>query len=190
MKTFSRPRFTGIGLISIATLAAAVGTWEMRNFTSFPLGFMPVAISRPSEAPPATTRLPFVLDDFVRYFQESLAQAPQERRYNYAFFRGGSEVEHFYTIAISANGPNLLIKFEVLDDYGMNIVREFFEAPFFQGKESEHLYSLLYLGDGIRTINLPRFDVVFQSDNRAEHTVLSLTFSPRTHYVGKKPTGD
>lgn len=60
---------------------------------------------------------------------------------------------------------------------------EFFEAPFIQWEESEQLYALLYMGSGIRTINLPRFDLAFECDNSGESTVVSLMFSPRRRSV-------
>jgi len=186
MRTLTHPRITGIGLVSIAAMALTFVAWDTRDKlpTTFPVAA--VERIRPSEPPSAATRLPFTLDDVIRYFQDGLvAQPPQERRFNYAFFRvgGGDGGEHSFTIAVSTNGPDLLIKFHVVDDYGMNIVREFFEAPFIQWKESEQLYALLSMGSGIRTINLPRFDVVFECDNRGESTVVSLMFSPRGRSV-------
>jgi hypothetical protein len=183
MRTLGHPRITGIGLLSIAAIALTFVAWKTRDKlpTTFP--FAGVELSRPSEMPSAATRLPFTFDDVIRYFQDSLAQPPQERRFNYALFRCGDGGEHSFTIAISSDGPDLLVKFHVVDDYGMNIVREFFEAPFIQWKESEQLYALLSMGSGIRTINLPRFDVVFECDNRAETTVVTLMFSPRSRYI-------
>lgn len=183
MRTLGHPRIAGIGLLSIAALALTFVAWETRDKlpTTFP--FAGVKLSRPSEMPSAATRLPFTFDDVIRYFQDSLAQPPQERRFNYALFRCGDGGEHSFTIAISSDGPDLLVKFHVVDDYGTNIVREFFEAPFIQWKESEQLYALLSMGSGIRTINLPRFDVVFEYDNRAETTVVTLMFSPRSRYI-------
>ena len=170
MRTLGYPRITGIGLVSIAALALIFVAWQTRD-------------KRPSEMPSVATRLPFTFDDVIKYFQESLVQLPQERRFNYALFRGGNGGEHSFTIAISSDGPDLLLKFQVIDDYGMNIVREFFEAPFFQRNESEQLYALLHPGSGLRTISLPRFDVAFECDNRAETTVVTLMFSPRSRYI-------
>ena len=183
MRTLGHPRITGIGLLSIAALALTFVAWETRDKLPTTLPFVGVDPSRPSEMPSAATRLPFTFEDVIKYFQESLAQSPQERRFNNALFRGGNGGEHSFTIAISSNGPDLLLKFHVVDDYGMNMVREFFEAPFIQWKESEQLYALLYMGGGLRTINLPRFDVVFECNNRAEATVVSLMFSPRSRSI-------
>ena len=183
MRTLGYPRITGIALLSITAIALTFVAWETRDKlpTTFPLAG--VELSRPSENPTTATRLPFTFEDVVKYFQGSLAQPPQERRSNDALFRGGDGGEHFFTIAISRNGPDLQLKFQVIDDYGMNIVHEFFEAPFIQWKESEQLYALLYMGSGLRTINLPRFDVAFECDNRAETTVITLLFSPRSRYI-------
>lgn len=183
MRTLGHPRITGIGLLSIAALALTFVAWETRDKLPATLPFAGVELSRPSEMPRAAPRLPFTFEDVINYFQDSLAQPPQERRSNDALFRGGDGEEHSFTIAISRNGPDLQLKFQVIDDYGMNIVREFFEAPFIEWKESEQLYALLSMGSGLRTINLPRFDVAFECDNRAETTVVTLMFSPRSRYI-------
>ena len=183
MRTLTHPQFTGIGLLSITAIALTFVAWQTRDKLPAALPFAGVELSRPSEMPSVATRLPFTFEDVIKYFQDSLAQPPQERRFNYALFRGGNGDEHSFTIAISSNGPDLLLKFQVIDDYGMNMVREFFEAPFIQWKESEQLYALLYMGVGLRAINLPRFDVAFECDNRAEATVVSLMFSPRSRSI-------
>ena len=181
MRILGYPGITGIGFTSIAALALTFVAWETRDKLPATLPFAAVELSRPSEMPNVATRLPFTFDDVVKYFQESLAQPPQERRFNYALFRDGGE--HSFAIAISSNGPDLSLKFQVFDDYGMNMVREFFEAPFIQWEESEQLYALFYMGGGLRTINLPRFNVALECDNRAETTVVTLMFSPRSRYI-------
>ena len=183
MRTLTHPHFTGIGLLSITAIALTFVAWQTRDKLPTALPFAGVELSRPSDMPHIATRLPFTFEDVVKYFQDSLAQPPQEKHFNDVLFRGGNGSEHFFAIAISRNGPDLLLKFQVVDDYGMNIVREFFEAPFIQWKESEQLYALLSPGSGIRTISLSRFDVVFECEHRAETTFINLMFSPRSRNI-------
>ena len=183
MRVLHYPRITGLSLVSIAAIGLTFVAWESRDKLPGRFPFAAVERSLSRETPSVATRLPFTFDEVIKYFQETLGQTPQESRSNYALFRGSNGIDHSFIIAISTNGPDLLIKFQVVDDYGMNIVREFFEAPFLQWTESEQLYTLLYMGSGLRTINLPRFDVVFECDNRAESTVVGLMFSPRGRTV-------
>ena len=187
MKTLYYPRITSLSLVSLAAVGVSLFAWESRD--KLPAGFPFAAVERsvPREIPKIATQLPFTFEDVTKYFQESLAHPPQEKRFNYAVFRSGDGIDYFYTVAISSSGPDLLVKFQVVDDYGMNIVREFFEAPFIQRKESKQLHALLYMGSGIRTINLPRFVVVFEYDNRSESTTVSLMFSPHSRYVSTQP---
>ncbi len=190
MRALHYPRITGLSLVSLAAIGLTFVAWESRDKLPSRFPFAAVERALPRESPSFATRLPFTFDEVIKYFQESLGQTPQERRFNYALFRGSNGIDHSFVIAISTNGPDLLIKFQVVDDYGMNIVREFFEAPFLQRTESEQLYVLLYMGTGIRTINFPRFDVVFEYDNRAESTVVGLMFSPRGRTVSSQPDAD
>ena len=71
----------------------------------------------------------------------------------------------------------MLVRFRVIDDYGMNVVREFLEAPFFQSNESERLYGLLYAGEGTHSAKLSRFDVLCDYQTRPDETVITLFFS-------------
>ena len=113
----------------------------------------------------------------------SLGHAPKERSANHAVFTGGRIGDGLFAISAAALGSDVFVKFTVTDDYGMNLVREFFEAPFFQWSESEQLYILLYMGDGLRWLRLPRFDIVFEFAAGSENTTVALLFSPQIRSV-------
>jgi hypothetical protein len=63
-------------------------------------------------------------------------------------------------------------------DYGVNYIREFFEAPFFLRPESEQLYILLDRGPGIRSVALERFNVQMRISEAGIWLVVALEFSP------------
>jgi hypothetical protein len=67
-------------------------------------------------------------------------------------------------------------------DYGVNYMREFFEAPFFSRPESEHLYILLNSGPGIRSAALERFSVQIHISEVGRWFVVALEFSPSELY--------
>jgi len=67
-------------------------------------------------------------------------------------------------------------------DYGVNYIREFFEAPFFLRPESEQLYMLLDRGPGIRSVALERFNVQMRISEAGRWLVVALEFSPSELY--------
>ena len=140
-------------------------------------------LERSSDRTATPVTLPFSLEDVTNYFVDAMGGAPNERHANYAVFEGGTINEGLFNITIVQRGPEILVRFRVIDDYGMNFIREFFEAPFFQRHESEQFYVLLYMGEGIHCTNLPRFDVVFEHDAQPEETIVTLFFSPPVRTV-------
>jgi hypothetical protein len=63
-------------------------------------------------------------------------------------------------------------------DYGLNYIREFFEAEFFLRRESEQLYTLLEGGAGIRSFALERFSVQISISEAGRWLVVALEFRP------------
>ncbi len=141
---------------------------------------LPRAVATPNslvEKTAAVARLPFTFDDVVDYFVQALEQTPTQRSPTYARFDGGSMREGLFSVMIERHEGQMLLRFHVIDDYGMNVVREFFEAPFFQSNESERLYGLLYAGEGMHSAKLSRFDVLCDYQTRPDETVITLFFS-------------
>ncbi len=144
--------------------------------------FLAISLPTPTLKEPAEVApqfLPFAFENVVRYFQDALATPPQERLTNQVIFRGGTREENFYTITITRRGPDLLVAFNVIDDYGMNLVREFFEAPFFQARESQQFYALLSGQNGTRAVSMPRFNLLFDYSSHGFDANIIMTFSPR-----------
>lgn len=176
------PRISGIGLVLVSAMALAFAGGQLRNdvpaFSS-----IPIARTITREYSPAAHRLPFSFKTVVQYFEISLGHAPKERSANHAVFTGGRIGDGLFTISAAGLGSDIFMKFTVTDEYGMNFVREFFEAPFFQWSETEQLYILFYMGDGLRWLRLPRFDVVFEFATGSENTTVALLFAPQIRYV-------
>jgi hypothetical protein len=176
------PRISGIGLVLVSAMALAFAGWQLRNKVPA-LSSIPIARTSTGEYSPPAHELPFSLEAVVQYFEMSLGEAPKERSANHAVFTGGRTGDGSFTISAAGLGSEIFVKFTVTDDYGMNLVREFFEAPFFQRTESEQLYILLYMGDGLRWLRLPRFDVVFEFATDSENTTVVLLFVPQIRFV-------
>lgn len=184
MSTATYPRISWIGLVLITTIALAFSSWQLRNEMA---ALAPLAFGRSStsEYSPPADPLPFSFETVVQYFDMSLGHAPIVRSGNHAVFAGGRSGDGFFTISATALGSEILVIFSVTDDYGMNLVREFFEARLFQWSESEQLYILLYMGDGIRWVRLPRFDIVFEFASGSENTTVTMLFAPRIRNINE-----
>jgi hypothetical protein len=63
-------------------------------------------------------------------------------------------------------------------DWGVDYIREFFEAPFFLKAESEQLYGLLDSGPGARSATLSRFQVKIDVSETREWIVIKTEFEP------------
>lgn len=186
MKTLTAFSATRVTLLSMSAAALAFLGSEFRPRLSptWPVG--PSAWSRTNELPTAPQLLPFTFLDVVGHFEASLGQFPQEKRPNEVVFWGGDNKENFYSIIVTSYGSDLLVKFTVIDDYGMTLVRDLFDARFFQRRESEQLCALLDGRNATRSLSLPRFDVMYQYDSPGYDATISLLFSPRFRSVSER----
>ena len=184
MKALTLPRPAGKTFISIAAAGLVFVGWGLLK-PAAPFTPASSAVSIPAtENPVAPQLLPFTFRDTVEYFQDALAFAPEKIRPNEVVFRGGNHYDNFYTITVLNYGRDLLVKFEVMDDYGMTLLREFFEASFFQWRESEQMHGLLDGMTATKSLHLPRFNVIYEYDGRGEGAVISLLFTPRMRATG------
>jgi hypothetical protein len=190
MKALTRPRFTGLTFLSLAAAGVVFFSSDLLRPTAS-VTLVPAEMSIPgTQTPTAAQLLPFTFRDAVRYFETSLAQFPQEIRPDEVVFRGGNHRDNFYTISVVSYGSDVLVRFDVMDDYGMTLVREFFEAPFFHARESEQFYALLDGKTSTKALHLPRFDVLYEYDGRGDGAIISMLFSPRVRTIGRPEEGD
>lgn len=176
MKTLAIPNFTRFGAISLTAIGLIFAGLTIRDKVPF-FGAQTIGLSRTTDVSPQF--LPFAYNDIVRYFEDALGFRAQEHFANQVVFHGGTTPDDFYTITVTRRGTDLLVNFSVVDDYGMNMVREFFEAPFFQRYESEQFYSMLNGRDVTRMLHMPRFNVLFEYNSPGLAANINMIFSPR-----------
>jgi hypothetical protein len=148
-----------------------------RALTSFPEARVPVS------------SLPFSFEDTVTYFSATLGSAPRQRQNDYAFFEIATSVETTLQVALTRQGTQMLLRFRIEDEYGMDVVRNFCKAPFFQSEERDLLYALFSAGEGIHYASMPRFYVLCEYDMRPERTLVTFLFSPPVQFCGVIPAG-
>ena len=93
--------------------------------------------------------LPFSLDQVLNHFNEAFEKRPSridERTFGYTDRENSDEM---VIITISDLDTGLAIVLLATGDYGVNYMREFFEAPFFLREETEQFYKLLEQGPGV-----------------------------------------
>ncbi len=175
--TIPQFRLTRLAFISVTATVLVFLGWNVREKIT-PAVSLPFTMNAPtSEVAPQF--LPFTYDDVVRYFEDALGYRAQQRFANQVIFRGDGSPDEFYTITVTRRASDVLVAFNVVDDYGMQLLREFFEAPFFQRHESEQFYALLNGRDVTRTLHMPRFNVVFEYSSPGFEANISMIFSPR-----------
>ncbi|HEU5237380.1 MAG TPA: hypothetical protein VFU37_09580, partial [Pyrinomonadaceae bacterium] len=86
------------------------------------------------------------------------------------------------TIAISATERKISVTLIARGDFGVNYIREFFEAPFFLGSESEQLYALLDVNPSAHAAALGRFDVKIDVFETLESIMITAEFGPPGSY--------
>ncbi len=135
-------------------------------------------IAAPVESLSRVPQLPFSFDDIVNYLSDTVGKAPDDRGSDYAVFESTAIKEASLRISVTRQGSQMLLRFQVDDERGMEVARKFCKAPFFRPDESEVLYALLSAEEGIHCAISARFDVLCEYDMRPEKTVISFFFSP------------
>ena len=127
----------------------------------------------------------------LNYFNEAFGKRPIKRDDKIFVYADRENPDEVVTIAVSDFGASLGVVLLATGDYGVNYIREFFEAPFFLLPESERLYMLLDKGTGIRSLALPRFNVQMRISEAGKWLVVALEFRPPEFYrpQGKLVTG-
>jgi hypothetical protein len=126
--------------------------------------------------------LPFSLDQVLSYFNEAFGKQPfriDERSFVYTDRENPDET---VMVTISDLPTGLAVVLLATGDYGVNYMREFFEAPFFLRAETEQFYAFLDRGPGIRAIALDRFEVQMSISHAGNWIVVALEFGPTRIY--------
>jgi hypothetical protein len=126
--------------------------------------------------------LPFSLDQVLRHFNEAFGRQPfriDEWTFVYSDRENPDETV-MVTVADLTTG--LAVVLLATGDYGVNYMREFFEARFFLRQETEQLYAFLDRGPGIRAIALDRFKIQMSISHPGNWIVVALEFRPAQIY--------
>ena len=126
--------------------------------------------------------LPFSLDQVLRHFNEAFGKQPfriDERSFVYTDRENPDET---VMVTVSDLPTGLAVVLLATGDYGVNYLREFFEAPFFLRAETEQFYAFLDRGPGIRAIALDRFEVQMSISHAGNWIVVALEFGPARIY--------
>jgi hypothetical protein len=126
--------------------------------------------------------LPFSLDQVLNHFNEAFgkrASRIDERTFGYTDRENPDEM---VIITVSDLDTGLAIVLLATGDYGVNYMREFFEAPFFLREETEQFYKLLEQGPGVRSIALERFKVQMSISHAGSWMIAALEFGPVQTY--------
>lgn len=131
--------------------------------TADSLPVKPDSLSRPPTsgpvAPMDAATLPFSFEQVLAYFTEAFAQAPQKVRDRQYVFIDRDNADESVVLTVSGFENSLGVVLLATGDYGVNYVREFFEAPFFSPAESEQMYELLGRGVGVHSARIGRMRV-------------------------------
>jgi hypothetical protein len=134
------------------------------------------------DSPQRLHSLPFSIGQVLNYFNEAFGKRPVKRDDKIFVYADRENPDEVVTIAVSDFGASLGVVLRATGDYGVNYIREFFEAPFFLLPESERLYMLLDKGTGIRSLALPRFNVQMRISEAGKWLVVALEFRPPEFY--------
>ena len=165
-------------------LAAAGGLLLLPPLAYDPAGEQAPAETRVSvdHSPLRLHTLPFSVGQVLDYFNEAFGKRPfkiDDKSFVYTDRENPDEV---VTITVSEFEASLGVVLLATGDYGVNYIREFFEAPFFLRPEIEQLYMLLDRGPGIRSVALERFNVQMRISEAGRWFVVALEFSPSELY--------
>jgi hypothetical protein len=126
--------------------------------------------------------LPFSLSQVLGYFNEAFGRQPfrlDERTFVYTDRTNPDET---VIITVSQLDTGLAVVLLTTGDYGLNYLREFFEAPFFLRSETEQFYTFLSRGPGVHSITLDRFTFRLSLSQTGNWLVAALEFGPAQIY--------
>ena len=126
--------------------------------------------------------LPFSVGQVLDYFNEAFGKRPFKIDDKSFVYMDRGNPDEVAIITVSDLEASLGIVLLATGDYGVNYLREFFEAPFLLRPESEQLYMLLDRGPGVRSVALERFNVQMRISEAGRWLVVAVEFSPSELY--------
>lgn len=131
-----------------------------------------------NQSPPTEQSLPFTIEQVLAYFTESFGKPPEKISDRYFVFIDRENPDEGAIITVTAIEPNMGVVLMATGDYGVNYIREFFEAPFFLRSESELFYTLLGHKSKLQEVETSRFRVQFGVSESGHWILVGLKFQP------------
>jgi hypothetical protein len=122
--------------------------------------------------------LPFSFEQVLSYFDDTFGKPAYKVHDNTVVYTEGNASDEAVTIVVSAMERKIAVTLTAKGDWGVNYIREFFEAPFFLRSESEQLYALLDANPSVLATALGRFDVKIDVFKTREWIVIATKFEP------------
>ena len=154
----------------------------------FPLGFGDtfvvccrhemVGFSKIPRSARVSHALPFSFEQVLSHFADAFGKPAYKVHDRTFVYVEDNNLDDSVAIVISATERKIAVTLYASGDWGLNYIREFFEAPFFRRSESEQLYALLDAIPRTRTAELGRFDVKIDIFKTRELIVIAIEFSP------------
>ena len=122
--------------------------------------------------------LPFSLNQVLDHFNEAFGKHALRRDDRTFVYIDRENPDETVVLTVAARDPYLEVTLLTTGDYGLNYLREFFEAPFFLRSETEQFYAFLDRGLGSRSITLDRFTFRLSSLQTGDWLAVILEFGP------------
>ena len=130
----------------------------------------------------ASHALPFSFEQVLSYFDDAFGKTAYKIHDNTFVYIEGDAQDEAVTIAVSATEQEIAVTLTARGHFGVNYIREFFEAPFFLRSESEQLYALLDVNPSFGAAALGRFDVKIAVFKTRESIMIRAEFGPSGSY--------
>lgn len=140
------------------------------NFSNIP------RLARTSRFSPGL--LPFSFNQVLGYFDAALQKPGHTARSDIREYVENNALGEYAAVIVSGSGQKVRVAVVTNGDWGVNYIREFFEAPFFLRSESERLYTLLGANPSARCVNLGRFDVQIKVIETRQWIIITAEFGP------------
>jgi hypothetical protein len=126
--------------------------------------------------------LPFSFEQVVSYFDNAFEKPGHTTRSNVREYIESNAFDEYTAIVVSGTEQKIRVTLVTNGDWGVNYIREFFEAPFFLPSESKGLYTLLDANPSARYTNLGRFDVQIKVLETRQRIVITTEFGASGSY--------
>ena len=122
--------------------------------------------------------LPLSVEQVLGYFDDAFGKLAYKVHDNTFVYIEGNAQDEAVTIVVSATEQRIAVTLTARGDFGVNYIREFFQAPFFLRSESEQLYALLDANPSFGAAALGRFDVKIAVFKTRESIMIRAEFGP------------